>query len=61
MLKGGTAIYCPACHNHQTVGHQGEKLTLPYAVTCTKCGAVLELTKSESMGVHVVVQGAATH
>ncbi len=58
MLKGGTAIYCPACHNHQTVGQPGEKLPLPYTVTCSKCHATLELTTSESMGVHVAVQGA---
>ena len=60
MLKGGTAIYCPSCRNHQTVGQPGEKLPLPTTVTCGKCGATLELTKSESMGVHVVVQGAGT-
>ncbi len=59
MLKGGSAIYCPACKNHQTVGSPGEKLDLPLTITCAKCGATLDLTKSESMGVHVTVHGAA--
>ncbi len=58
MLKGGGAIYCPACHNHQTVGSAGQKLDLPMNVTCGKCGATLVLTKSQSMGVHVAVQAA---
>ena len=58
MLKGGGAIYCPSCHNHQTVGKAGEKLELPMTITCDKCGATLALSKSQSMGVHVTVQGA---
>ncbi len=60
MLKGGGAIYCPACHNHQTVGNPGEKLDLPMTVTCGKCGASLTLTKSQSMGVHVTVEGVGS-
>ena len=61
MFKGGSAIYCPACNNHQTVGKTGEKLDLPLTITCGKCGASLDLTKSQSMGVHVVVHGAGAH
>lgn len=58
MLKGGSAIYCPSCKNHQTVGRPGEKLDLPLTLVCDKCGTTLELSKSQSMGVHVAVQGA---
>jgi hypothetical protein len=61
MMKGGSAIYCPACGHRQTVGHPGEKLELPLTVTCEKCSAALSLVKSESLGVHVTVAGAGTH
>lgn len=57
-MKGGKAIYCPSCNNHQVVGDPGDNLQLPMTVTCGKCGAVLTVSKSESMGVHVIVQGA---
>jgi transcription elongation factor Elf1 len=58
MMRGGGAIYCPACNNHQVVGSPGEKLQLPMTLTCSKCGATLSIAKSESMGVHVSVQAA---
>ena len=59
-MKGGSAIYCPACHHRQLVGSPGEPLDLPRTVPCEKCGATLALEKSRSGGVHVTVQGAVT-
>lgn len=52
-MKGGSAIYCPACSHRQTVGSPGEKLDLPVRMACEKCGAALVVEKSQSGGVHV--------
>jgi len=52
-MKGGTAIYCPACSHRQSVGKPGETLSLPLAVKCEQCGAQLTLDKSRSGGAHV--------
>lgn len=59
-MKGGSAIYCPACHHRQIVGNPGEKLELPMSLPCEGCGATLALDKSQSGGAHVTVQGAGT-
>lgn len=59
-MKGGGAIYCPACNARQTVGNPGEKLELPLRVSCAKCGAALLVEKSESGGVHVTMAAGAT-
>ncbi len=62
MMKGGSAIYCPGCNNRQVVGVAGQKVELPTAVTCSKCGGTISIAKSESTGVHVTLQSAgATH
>ena len=59
MMKGGSAIYCPGCNNRQVVGVAGQKVELPMTVTCSKCGAIIAIAKSESSGVHVTLQGAS--
>ena len=56
-MRGGSAIYCPTCHNRQTVGKPGEKLELPQQVVCEKCGAALSLEKSDSGGIRVTAGG----
>lgn len=58
-MKGGSAIYCPACSQRQTVGRPGEKLELPLRIRCVECGAELVVEKSLSGGVHVSM-GAAS-
>jgi ribosomal protein S27E len=57
-MKAGSAVYCPTCHNRQTVGTPGEKLEFPVKVPCQSCGAVLVLEKSRSGGIHVTAEGA---
>ena len=55
-MKGGSAIYCPACNHRQAIGEPGEPLDLPMSVVCDGCGATLTVEKSQSGGAHVTVQ-----
>lgn len=59
MIKGGSAIYCPACNHRQVLGSPGEKLAVPMTVACEKCSAALVVNRSDTGGAHVTVQGVA--
>lgn len=55
-MRGGSAIYCPACKHRQVVGEAGQKLGLPLVVPCEKCGATITIERSESGGAHVTTK-----
>lgn len=60
-MKGGIFIYCPACHHRQALSAHAEKLELPAHAVCEQCQAHLLVDRSESGGVHVLVEPAGAH
>lgn len=55
-MRGGNAIYCPACKHRQAVGEVGTMVRLPLGVSCEECGATLLLESNRSGGAHVTIQ-----
>ncbi len=58
-MRGGSAVYCPACKHRQAVGEVGATVRLPLGVSCEKCGASLLLESNHSGGAHVTIQSPA--